>query len=112
MVRPYFVPSTLRLLAGVCLALTSLAGAPTGVALAEGFDLVGHLGGAPNVLAAQDGYLFLATGPELAVIQTAGPGSGNRIDYLVFPTVVQDVALTPDSAYAAVAAGEAGIRPG
>jgi hypothetical protein len=82
------------------------------LAPAIGFDLVGHLGGWPSALAVRDGYIYAGMGAEMAILDTAGgsplrgpmrlgSSRGGRIGYLVFPDLVQDVALAGDYAYVA-----------
>jgi len=91
------------------MGLAVLAQISTGVAFAESFGVAGHLGGTPNVLVAHAGYLYLGSGPELAVLDPATANSDMRVGYIVFHDMVQDIALTPDGPYAGVAAQSAGF---
>lgn len=100
----------LGLLVGGVVGLASLGTLCPATARAQGLDVVGHLGGAPAALTTQAGRLCLALGPEVALFDVSLGKPGSRRGYVVFRDMVQDVALTSDGAYAAVAARAEGLR--
>jgi hypothetical protein len=68
----------------------------------EDIELVGHIGGAANAVAARGDYVYASFGAELAILDVANPASPERVGYVVLQGVVEDVVMSGDYAYVLV----------
>ncbi|MFL7791684.1 MAG: LVIVD repeat-containing protein [Anaerolineae bacterium] len=78
---------------GVC-PLLEPGAIPTGE-----IELVGHLGGVANAVAAQGSYVYAGFGSELAILDISDPVSPERVGYIVLPGLVEDLVVAGRYAY-------------
>ncbi len=75
-----------------------------------GLELIGYLGRAQaSALALQDGLAYVGSGIQLAAVDLSDAGNARRLDYVVFPGPVIDVAVSGDVVYV-VTGGSQGLH--
>jgi hypothetical protein len=62
----------------------------------EGLTFLGHIGGTPKTIERTNGYTFLATGPELLVIDDQNPNAPIIVERKIFPFNISDIAIFED----------------
>jgi len=96
-------------LAQLLTLLVAALGDPAGTLAAEGWRVVGQLGGPTSAVAVQGNYAYVGIGLRLTVLDISDPANPRELGATApFPYFVQGIAVSGTRAY--VAAGGAGLR--
>jgi parallel beta-helix repeat protein len=96
-------------LAQLLTLLVAALGDPAGALAAEGWRVVGQLGGPTSAVAVQGNYAYVGIGLRLTVLDISDPANPRELGATApFPYFVQGIAVRGTRAY--VAAGGAGLR--